>query len=164
MTHVCVKILRRQWVRLWHVVVSTPDLYLKQYWRIINKTLRDNGQWNFDQNVTAFVQHAGFYELNNLFSLCLFTIKWQACRYIGQYGCFVNVFNSFYHRLVCYMQIPESAERKMASGSPRFRNVFSGNSDSGSSIDFTIRKYTAEHNSITMKFKSIVHMQIYTGP
>ena len=53
---------------------------------------------------------------------------------------------------------------KWPRGHPAFVMFSVDNSDSGSSIDFTIRKYTTEHNSITMKFKSIVHMQIYTRP
>ena len=50
----------RQWigselVQIWLVDYSAPSHHLKQYWLIVNWTLRNKLQWNFNQNIKLFV-------------------------------------------------------------------------------------------------------------
>ena len=42
------------------VVCVVPSHYLSQWWIIINCTLRNKFQWNFDQNTMIFIQENAF--------------------------------------------------------------------------------------------------------
>ena len=48
------------WFRLWLVAWSAPSHYLKQCWIIVNWTLRNKLQWNFNQNSNILIQENVF--------------------------------------------------------------------------------------------------------
>ena len=48
--HKCVSGLGQHWFRQWLVANSMPSHYLNQCWAIINWTLREKLQWNFNWN------------------------------------------------------------------------------------------------------------------
>ena len=48
------------WFRWWLVTYKGPSHYLNQCCIIVNLTLGNNYQWNFDQNATIFIQESGF--------------------------------------------------------------------------------------------------------
>ena len=49
-THICVNESGQHWLRQWCVAYAVPSHYLNQCWVIVNWTLRNKLQWNFDQN------------------------------------------------------------------------------------------------------------------
>ena len=53
--HICVSESGQYWFRLWLVAYSAPSHYLKQCWVIVNWTLRNKLQWNFNQNTKLFI-------------------------------------------------------------------------------------------------------------
>ena len=53
---ICVSEWGQHWFRKWLVTYSVPNHYLNQCWIIINSTLRNTLQWNFNQN-THFLIH-----------------------------------------------------------------------------------------------------------
>ena len=48
------------WFRLWLVAWSAPSHYLNQLWNIVNWTLRNKLQWNFNRNSYIFIQRNRF--------------------------------------------------------------------------------------------------------
>ena len=44
------------WFRWWLVAWSAPSHYLNQCWSIVNRTLRNKHQWNFNRNSSTFIQ------------------------------------------------------------------------------------------------------------
>ena len=48
------------WFRQWLVAWSAPNHYLNQCWDIVNWTLRNKLQWNFNQNTNIFIQKNAF--------------------------------------------------------------------------------------------------------
>ena len=51
----------QHWFRQWLVVEQlAPSHYLNQCWDIINRTLRNKLQWNFNQNSYIFIQENAF--------------------------------------------------------------------------------------------------------
>ena len=44
------------WFRYWLVAWTAPSHYLKQWWIIVNWTLRNKLQWNFNRNSNIFIQ------------------------------------------------------------------------------------------------------------
>ena len=67
---ICVEITCRyltHWGRLTHICVSKQTIigsdnghYLNQCWNIVNWTLRNNFQWNFNRNSNIFIQEIAF--------------------------------------------------------------------------------------------------------
>ena len=55
MPHICVSELDQLWFRWWLVAYSAPSHYLNQCWVIVNWTLRNESQWNFNQNAYLFI-------------------------------------------------------------------------------------------------------------
>ena len=55
MPHICVSELGQRWFRLWLVVYSAPSHYLNQFWSIVNWTIGNKFQWNFNQNTKFFI-------------------------------------------------------------------------------------------------------------
>ena len=53
--HICVQISGQHLFRCWLVTYSAPSQYLYQCWVIVNWTLRNKLQWNFNQNTKHFV-------------------------------------------------------------------------------------------------------------
>ena len=53
-THICIGNLGRHWLRLWLVACLAPSHYLNQCWNIVNWTLRNKLQWNFNRNSQHF--------------------------------------------------------------------------------------------------------------
>ena len=53
--HICVGGYGQHWFRQWLVAYSVPSHYLNQCWVIINWTLRNKLQLNFDQNKKLFI-------------------------------------------------------------------------------------------------------------
>ena len=54
-SHICVSELGQHWFRQWLVAYSVPSHYLNQCWIIVNWTLRNKLQWNFNQNTKLFI-------------------------------------------------------------------------------------------------------------
>ena len=48
------------WFRLWLVAWSASSHYLNQCWNVVNWTLRNNLQWNFNRNSNIFFQENAF--------------------------------------------------------------------------------------------------------
>ena len=48
------------WLRQWLVAWSAPSHYQNQCWNIVNKTLRNKLQWNFNRNSNIFIQENVF--------------------------------------------------------------------------------------------------------
>ena len=46
----------QHWFRWWLVAWSAPSHYLNQWWNIVNCTLRNKLQWNFNWNSNIFIQ------------------------------------------------------------------------------------------------------------
>ena len=44
----------------WRIYASVPNHYLNQYWFIVNWTLRNKLQWNFNQSYNSFGQENAF--------------------------------------------------------------------------------------------------------
>ena len=50
----------QHWFRKWLVAWTAPSHYLNQCWNIVNWTLRNKCQWNFNQNSSIFIQANAF--------------------------------------------------------------------------------------------------------
>ena len=55
MPRICVSELGQRLFRLWLVVYSAPSHYLNQFWSIVNWTIENKFQWNFNQNTKLFI-------------------------------------------------------------------------------------------------------------
>ena len=53
--HIYVSESGHHWLRKWLVAYSAPSHYLNQWWVIVNWTLRNKLQWNFNQNIKLFI-------------------------------------------------------------------------------------------------------------
>ena len=53
--HTCVSEEDQHWFRKWLVAYSAPSHYLNQCWVIVNWTLWNKLQWNFNQNTKLFI-------------------------------------------------------------------------------------------------------------
>ena len=58
--HTCFNESGRPWFRQWLVAYSAPSHYLNQYWVIINWTLRNDLQWNYNHNAKLFSHENAF--------------------------------------------------------------------------------------------------------
>ena len=58
--HICVGELSQHWFRWWPVVYLALCHYLNQWWFIVNWTLRDTLQWNFNRNSYISIQKNAF--------------------------------------------------------------------------------------------------------
>ena len=54
-SHICVSELGQHWFKWWLVAYSAPSHYLSQCWVIVDWTLRNKLQWNFNQNTKRFI-------------------------------------------------------------------------------------------------------------
>ena len=54
--HICVSESGRYWLRLWLVAYSAPSHYLNQCCGIVDWTLRNKLQWNYNQNTKFFIR------------------------------------------------------------------------------------------------------------
>ena len=63
--HICVSKLGQHWFVQWLVAYSAPSHYLNQCWVIVNWTLRNKLQWNFNQNAKLFTKCIWKYRLRN---------------------------------------------------------------------------------------------------
>ena len=52
--------INHHWFRQWHVAWTAPSHYLNQCWNIVNWTLGNKLQWNFNWNLNIFVQENAF--------------------------------------------------------------------------------------------------------
>ena len=48
------------WFREWLVAWLVPSHYLNQWWNIVNRTLRNKLQWNFNKNSYIFIEENAF--------------------------------------------------------------------------------------------------------
>ena len=48
------------WFKSWLVAWTAPSHYLNQCWNIVNWTLRNKRQWNFNRNSYVFIQENAF--------------------------------------------------------------------------------------------------------
>ena len=55
-SHICFSELGQHWFRYWLVAYSALSHYPNQRWDVINWTLRNKLQWNFNQNTNIFIQ------------------------------------------------------------------------------------------------------------
>ena len=53
--HICISESSQHWFRYWLVACMAPSHYLNQCWLIVNWTLRNKLQWNFNQNKGFFI-------------------------------------------------------------------------------------------------------------
>ena len=53
--HICVNESGQHWFRLWLDAYPAPSHYLNQWWIIVNGTIRNKLQWNFDQNTNLSI-------------------------------------------------------------------------------------------------------------
>ena len=53
--HICVSESDQHWFRQWLVAYSAPSHYLNQCQVIVNRTLKNELQWNFNQNTKLFI-------------------------------------------------------------------------------------------------------------
>ena len=53
--HICVSESSQHWFRLWLVAFSAPSHYLNKCWDIVNYTIRNKRQWNFNHNTKLFI-------------------------------------------------------------------------------------------------------------
>ena len=60
MPHICVIESGWHWFRYWLVAYTASSHYLKQCWNIVNWTLRNKLQWNFNRNSNIFTQENVF--------------------------------------------------------------------------------------------------------
>ena len=58
MTHIYVSNLCNHWFKWWLATFSLPRHYLKQYWNIVNWTLKNKLQWNFNLNLNISIKKA----------------------------------------------------------------------------------------------------------
>ena len=54
---ICVSKSGQHWFRSWLVAYSAPNHYLNQCWVIVNWTLMNKLQWNFNQNTKFFIKN-----------------------------------------------------------------------------------------------------------
>ena len=53
--HMCINKSGQYWFRSWLVAYLAPGHYLNERWVIVNWTLRNKFQWNFNQNTEIFI-------------------------------------------------------------------------------------------------------------
>ena len=53
--HICINETGQHWFRYWLVAITVPSHYLNQCWIIVNWTLRNKLQGNFNQNTKFFI-------------------------------------------------------------------------------------------------------------
>ena len=58
--HICVSESGQHWFRWWLVAYSAPSQYLNQCWIVVNCTIRNKFQWNFNQNTKLFIPENAF--------------------------------------------------------------------------------------------------------
>ena len=58
--HVCIGNLGRHWFRLWLVSCMAQSHYLNQCWNIVNWTLGNKFQWNFNLTSNIVIQENAF--------------------------------------------------------------------------------------------------------
>ena len=66
------QITNHHWFRRWLVAWSAPSHYLNQCWNIVDSTLGNKLQWNFNRNSNIFIQENAFKNVVcELASICL---------------------------------------------------------------------------------------------
>ena len=83
--HICVSELSQHWFRLWLVAFSSPSNYINQCWFIVNCTLKNKLQWNFNQN-TQLIIHENASE--NI--VCEMVAILSRGRWVNPYGGVMN--------------------------------------------------------------------------
>ena len=53
--HICLNESGQHWFRYWLVAYSSPNYYLNHWWVVVNWTLRNKLQWNFNHNTDLFI-------------------------------------------------------------------------------------------------------------
>ena len=97
--------LGQYWLRKWHVAYTVPSHYLNQCWVIVNWTLRNKLQWNFNQNTKLFIHKNAFQNIvcqmaailskgrwvktENILSNILYHDKWSLTRTAAN-NCHIN--------------------------------------------------------------------------
>ena len=56
--HICISECGKHWFRKWLVAYSATSHYLNQCWVIINWTIGNRLQWNFNQNTRLFIHES----------------------------------------------------------------------------------------------------------
>ena len=85
--HICVGNLGRHWFRWWLVTYAASSHYLNQCWNVVNWTLGNKRQWNFNRNTYIFIQENSFED-----------VVWKMVAISSQPQC-VN------HRCVLFFQV-----------------------------------------------------------
>ena len=70
MPHICVSESGQHWFRKWLVAYSAPSHYLNLCWFIVNWTLRNKLQWNFNQNTKLFIYENVFENICEMAAIC----------------------------------------------------------------------------------------------
>ena len=81
--HICIDNLSHHCFRWWLVAWSAPCHYLNQCWDIINWTLRNKLQWNFNRNSNIFIQEKAFGSVVCEMAAILSQPQWVNYRYAG---------------------------------------------------------------------------------
>ena len=79
--HICVIELGQHWFRWWLVAYSVPSHYLNQCWVIVNWTLRNKLQWNFNSNTKLNIHENAFENVCEMVTI-LFRRRW-----VNRYFC-----------------------------------------------------------------------------
>ena len=61
--HICVGELGQPYFKYWLVACLAPSHYLNQCWVIVNGTLRNKLQWNFNQSSWIFIHRNAFEDI-----------------------------------------------------------------------------------------------------
>ena len=104
--HICVSEWGENWFRKWLVAYLAPSHYLNQCWVIVNRTLRNKLQWDFNQNKNIFTRGNASENIVwetvailsrgrwvNKCTKCLITVMTQECPGISFYQlleCWIN--------------------------------------------------------------------------
>ena len=59
-TDICISKLGYHWLEQWLITWSAPSHYLNHCWNIVNWTIRNKFQWNFNLNSNIFIQENAF--------------------------------------------------------------------------------------------------------
>ena len=80
------QLTNHHWFRWWLVAWTAPSHYLNQYWNIVNWTLRNKLQWNFNRDSHIFIQENALVNVGKMVAILSLPqcVKTQAAAW-GQY-------------------------------------------------------------------------------
>ena len=76
MPRICISKSDQHWFRWWLGAYSVPSHYLKQCSAIVNRTLRNKLQWNFNQNIKFYIHENASENIVSQMAAILSRGKW----------------------------------------------------------------------------------------